>query len=76
MGEAREKAAFAHGYVLACCNIANLHNEPVIAADILAEAGITEAEIAGMDLSDYDAMALEEIRRARGEDPIKEGAPL
>lgn len=61
-----ETAAFKAGYLLACCNLHNLHNEPGLACDVLAEAGITEADVAAMDLCDYDATALAEIRAARG----------
>lgn len=68
-----ENAAFKAGYLLACCNLQNLHDQPGIACDVLAEAGITEADVAAMDLSDYDATALAEIRAARGpdRDPIE-----
>jgi hypothetical protein len=65
-----EKAAFNHGYLLACCNLMNLHNEPELASDVLAEAGITEADVKVMDLTEYDALALLEIRRARPRDPL------
>lgn len=61
---------FNVGYLIACCNIANLHNQPDIAADVLAEASISEKEVKAMDLSEYDSQALEEIRRCRSEDPI------
>lgn len=65
-----EDRGFRAGYLLACCNIASLHNEPSIASDILAEAGITAAQVKAMDLSEYDAAALKEIRAARNTDPI------
>lgn len=62
----RVKAAFNHGYVIACCNITNLHDEPGIAHDTLRELGVTKAEVKKMGLCDYDAKALREIERARG----------
>lgn len=62
----RVKAAFNHGYVIACCNVANLHDEPGIAHDALRELGVTKAEVKRMGLCDYDAKALREIECARG----------
>lgn len=60
-----ETLAFKTGYLLACCNLRHLHDEPGMAYDILAEAGITQAEVDAMDLSEYDARALKAIRRGR-----------
>lgn len=68
------KAAFNHGYVLACCNIANLHDEPSIAFDVLRELGITKAEVKAMELCDYDAKALCKIERSRGNSSLYEKA--
>jgi hypothetical protein len=65
-----ERAAFNRGYLIACCNLANLHNEPCIASDVLLEAGISAAEVKAMDLTEYDMRALREIRKARTTDPI------
>lgn len=65
-----EKSAFNLGYLIACCNIQNLHDDPVIASDVLAEAGITRAELKDMDLNNYDSKALRAIRKARPLDPI------
>jgi len=67
----RDITEFNRGYLIACRNIANLHNEECIAADVLMEAGITQAEVDAMDLSEYDAEALVEIRAARNDDPIE-----
>lgn len=64
---------FNAGYLLACCNIVNLHNEEGIAADILNELGITEDEVKALDLAEYDAKALAVIREARSADPILKG---
>lgn len=63
---AKEKAAFNHGYLLACCNIVNLHDRPEIAFDILQELGVSKAEVKAMQLCDYDKKALKEIEQARG----------
>lgn len=67
-----ESLAFKTGYLLACCNLTNLHDQPTIAADVLGEAGITTADLRAMDLSDYDKAALREIRKSVGKknDPI------
>lgn len=72
LGKSRKKN-FNAGYLIACCNVFNMHNEEGIAADILAEAGITEEEVKALGLSEYDADALVEIRKARSEDPILKG---
>ncbi|KFL89050.1 hypothetical protein AmDm5_1849 [Acetobacter malorum] len=68
-----KREQFNAGYLLACCNISNMHNEESIASDILAEAGITEEEVKSLDLSEYDATALVKIREARNTDPILKG---
>jgi hypothetical protein len=60
------RSEFNHGYVIACCNVTNLHDEPGIAHDTLRELGVTKAEVKRMGLCDYDAKALREIERARG----------
>lgn len=65
-----EEAAWKNGYLIACCNLTNLHDRPELANDVLAEAGITKAEVKRMKLSDYDKRALREIRKARREDPL------
>lgn len=72
MSKDAEALAFKAGYLIACCNIAHLHDEPGIACDVLAEAGITQADVKAMELCDYDARALKEIRKQRPErgDPI------
>lgn len=58
---AAEKIAFEHGYVLACCNIVNLHDEPTIAHCTLSELGVTRAAVKEMNLSEYDLKALRKI---------------
>lgn len=65
-----EKAAFKLGYVIACCNIENLHHDACIASDVLSEAGISIAEVRAMNLSEYDTKALRKIRAARSIDPL------
>jgi hypothetical protein len=64
-----ETLAFKTGYLLACCNLQNLHDQPGMARDVLGEAGITTADVKAMGLSGYDAKALREIRQCR-DDPI------
>lgn len=58
-----EKIAFEHGYVLACCNIVNLHDEPTIAHDTLSELGVTRQAVKAMNLSEFDMKALRKIER-------------
>lgn len=69
--EAEKIHEFNRGYVIACCNTSNLHNEPTIACDVLAELDISEDDIQRMDLAEYDATALAEIRKQRKEDPVR-----
>ncbi|MDR6181996.1 hypothetical protein [Asaia bogorensis] len=72
-----EKRSFNHGYLIACCNISHLHDEPSIARDVLAECGLSTRDISTIELSDYDAKALSEIRVSRGDqDPIRSGEQL
>ncbi len=65
-----ETYGFKAGYLIACCNLVNLHDQPSIACDVLAEAGLSEADVDAMDLSEYDLRALKEIREGRRDDPI------
>lgn len=64
------KRSFNAGYLIACCNLCNMHNEESIAADLLSQVDITRSEVAAMDLSEYDSNALQIIRRSRIPDPI------
>lgn len=71
--DASKRKNFNAGYLIACCNIYNMHNEEGIASDILNELGITEDEVKALDLTEYDAKALVEIRKAQSTDPIVKG---
>ncbi len=62
MTEAEIKA-FNAGYMIACCNFVNMHNEPTVGAEVLAQAGMTRADVKAMDLSEYDMLALKEMVR-------------
>lgn len=64
------KRSFNAGYLIACCNLCNTHNEESIAADVLSQVDITQSEVTAMDLSEYDSNALQIIRRSRIPDPI------
>lgn len=64
---------FNVGYVLACANIVNLHNDPVIAANVLGELGVSWTDIKRMGLSDYDMAALRKIKREVGISPFIDG---
>jgi hypothetical protein len=68
--EKAEKDGFNSGYMLACCNLTNMHDQPGLASDVLAEAGMTEADVAAMGLSEYDRRALAEIRKGRATNPL------
>lgn len=68
--KAHGEAELKRGYLIACCNIENLHGETDIAADVLIECPISQADVDAMDLSDYDAEALVKIRASCAEDPI------
>lgn len=65
-----EQLAFSRGYLIACCNLDNLHDMPCVASDVLAEGGVTSADIRKMGLTEYDLKALRRIRKARNLDPI------
>lgn len=58
------KDAFNHGYLIAVANIMHLHDEPVIAEDVLQESGLTEADIKRLRLDTYDAKPLRKLFRA------------
>lgn len=63
--EAAKAEGFNTGYLIACCNIQNLHGEAPIAFDVLAQLGVSRAEVRRMDLSEYDAAALRKIEKSR-----------
>lgn len=65
----RFKTAFNQGYLAACLRFGADH--PELASEALADAGITEAAIMDMDLTDDDKATLTAIRRANLHDPIK-----
>ncbi len=54
---------FNRGYLIACCDMMNLHGDSRIASDTLAQAGITQSDVKKMDLTEYDAAALADIRQ-------------
>ena len=56
---------FDVGYVLACCNVTNLHGLPDVAADILAEGMAEMDDIKNWGLSEYDMNALTAMQEAR-----------
>jgi len=60
---------FETGYVMACANMQNLHDEPNIASDALLELGRTKSEIlSGFEWSEYDRDALKTIFDQSGSD--------
>lgn len=65
---------FNRGYIIACCNMINLHDDPVIAWDTLSQLGITRKEVKELGLSDYDLKALRKIERdGFSESPYADG---
>ncbi len=52
------RGEFNRGYVIACCNLVNLHGADIVAVDTLKQLGITRTDIDAMDLSEYDLSAL------------------
>ncbi|MDH0126000.1 hypothetical protein N7376_18630 [Brucella intermedia GD04153] len=65
------KRAFRSGYIIACCNIVHLHDEPNIAHDVLSELGITRSEVKALRLDNNDMDALREIEISYSADPYK-----
>lgn len=59
--EVEKIVAFNNGYVIACCNIMHLHADEVVACDVFAQLGVTQEEVAAMDLGEYDLEAIEKI---------------
>lgn len=57
---------FQHGYVIACANLVNLHDQPGMAADMLRELGVSWDDVRGADLSKYDMAALCKIKIESG----------
>ncbi|MET3602193.1 hypothetical protein [Martelella mangrovi] len=68
--EALRELEFKRGYLIACCNLVNLHHDTVVANDVLQQCGISENDVSRMNLTEYDAVALAEIREGRSFDPI------
>lgn len=66
---------FKQGYLMACTTLTNLHREPGMARDVLQEINISEEDISAMDLNDWDAEGLADIRAEPGGDPIKPTNP-
>ena len=66
MGNKKLEFEFARGYVIACCNLSNLHRAPSMARDIFLQLGVTKAEIERMDLSEYDLGAIKKMNEAGG----------
>lgn len=65
---------FDRGYVIACCNLENLHGESDLAWDVLAELGVSRADIRRMDLCEYDMRALKRIEKnGRSGSPYADG---
>jgi hypothetical protein len=61
---------FNRGYILACSNLQNLHDEPNIASDTLMQLGLTRTDILTIIPAEeeYDRAALDEIFEAAPKD--------
>ena len=57
-------SAFDHGYLIACSNLVNMHDEPDLAGDILDQINLSVEQIEAMDLSEIDLSALEAITKS------------
>lgn len=64
---------FNIGYVIACANLVNLHDEPGLAADVMAELGVSWADINRMRLTGYDMKALRKIKDERRGEAFADG---
>ena len=65
MTQKEKDLEFARGYVIACCNLVNLHDQPGMAHDVLLELGLKKDELQAMDLTDYDMAAFKEAEADR-----------
>jgi hypothetical protein len=64
---------FNRGYLIACCNVANAHGHPDIAADLMKASDITDDQIKSFDLTEYDQGAIKEMRKfARTWKPVED----
>lgn len=59
----QDKGAFEAGYLIAVANIVHLHDEPVIAVDVLRESGIRPNAVRRLKIDDYDASVLRRLFR-------------
>lgn len=75
-GRERAKRAFEHGYVIACCNLVHLHDEPGLAFDVLSELGVKKETVTAMCLTDYDNSALRQIEEARSSQQLYAPQPF
>ena len=64
---------FDRGYVIACCNLVNLHDQPGMAWDVLSQLGVSRADVKRMDLSEYDMKALRVIEKDSRTSPYGDG---
>ena len=64
---------FELGYVIACANLVNLHDQPGMAADVMSALGVSWKQIEIADLTDYDMRALREIKREKSVRPFVDG---
>jgi len=63
MLKAERRRQFDAGYTLAVANLIHLHDQPGMAADVMAQTGITITDINRMGLTDYDLKPLRKMFR-------------
>jgi len=66
------KEAFNAGYVMAGLNLVHTHGEATMAADLFAEAGITQSFVRSLDLCEYDQEAFSQVLREMPPEKVKQ----
>lgn len=67
-----EILAWKQGYLMACCNLQSMFDRPGMAADVLGQASISQANIDAMGLCEFDLRELAKIRSDSKNDPISD----
>ena len=61
-----KETEFNRGYILACCNIQNILDQPGVGWEAINQLNISQTEIDKLDLSEHDQRTLEKIRLVKG----------
>lgn len=62
----QKETEFNRGYILACCNIQNILDQPGVGWEAINQLNISQTEIDKLDLSERDQKILEKIRLSKG----------